>query len=688
MFNKYISMADLTLPIIGLTTMIGYLFSKNGKDDRQTIIGDDKIEEFEKPNGDNIYSSDKANEINNELLQKSFENYKKSMTPSRSGILPPLFNTYGVSGSDILLNSGNNTQINKIQQKDLIDINKLKDITVKNNIKVDARPMFQTNMYEGKERVDNNYFQLGGETDAQISLLTGLPINNEHSNMIPFFGSNTKQNIEPFTNVSVLDKYTGNNDTFKHKKETFQLFENKQQDINGTPIYNVESDRFVPSTFRQNEKLNEDVRVSAPIAGTFTNVIKPIYKNVDELRTSNNKKETYKGRQNSGKFGDVRGLTGKVEKQRPDTFYEKNEGHLFKTKGQFTAPNMRENYDNFKPTNRKEYNSEYYGNANNESISSLQRIRSTDQGNQFDSILESPKRQNYENDYSRNISSIKTTNDFGKESFTLYNNERLTTEDKTHTVNIHKSKFGAITRFEDLPKSTMKETVLTQDNSGNVKTQFNQGISGAYNTGLLDMNAKTTHKETTIIDNYKGNVVKNEGMGYLVNKYTAKTTGKEIITNNSEYSGNINSKDKQSTIRTTFENPEKIRNATHTLDYQGIANSYNNKDLSRFNYSKAVIRDNREISLSGERSTGPQKFQINKGKDSFGEFKVSTNTLLKERNDQRDHLNVNQIQNPTNKNIYGILTKFNPDKSHIDRLEPSLVYTQHNNNPYSLKKVI
>lgn len=677
-------MGDLTLPIIGLITLGGYFFSKNGKDSRQMEIKNDTIEEFEKPNGNNIYTSDKVDEINLELLNKSFSNYDKSLKPSETGVLPPLFNTYGLSGSDILLNSGNNVQITSKQQKEIDDINKLKDITIKKNIEINARPMFKKSDYEGKERIDNNYYEFGGDVDSQISLLTGLPINNEHANMVPFFGSNTKQNMEKFANVSLLDNYTGSTDVYKHKQEQPRLFDNSQQNIYQTS-FEANTDRYVPSMYRQNEKISQEERVRAPIAGTYENNIKPVYKSINDLNVR--QQETYEGRQNSGKFGDVRGVTGTVEKQRPDTFYEKTEDHLFKTTGQFIAPNLRENYDNFKYTNRKDYNTEYYGVATSEQQSTKQRIgKNVDT---FESILQDPKRQNYENDYSRNISGKKSTHDFGKSSFNIYENERSSTETNTHTLNAGKSKLGAITRFEDLPKSTIKETLLSHDNSGNIKTLFDKGDMEAFTMGLSNYDAKTTHKQTTIMNSYSGNIVKNEGMGYAVNKYDAKTTGKEIITNNSEYSGNILSKNKNSTVRTTFENPEKFRNAVHALDYQGIANNANSKELSRYNYSNADIRDNKELSLTGERPSGPQNFQINKGKDSFGELKISSNSILKERADSRDKLNVHQAQNITNKNIQGILTKINLDNDNIinNRLEPSLIYTQHNNNPYSLKKL-
>ena len=51
----------------------------------------------QKPNGENIYTSNKVEEVNNELLQRSLANYKDAENPALTGILPPIYNSYSVS---------------------------------------------------------------------------------------------------------------------------------------------------------------------------------------------------------------------------------------------------------------------------------------------------------------------------------------------------------------------------------------------------------------------------------------------------------------------------------------------------------------------------------------------------------------------------------------------------------------
>ena len=69
--------------------------------------------------------------------------------------------------------------------------------------------------------------------------------------------------------------------------------------------------------------------------------------------------------------------------------------------------------------------------------------------------------------------------------------------------------------------------MITFDNSGNIKTTYDKSKSDSYNMGISNISLKTTHKETAIINNYKGNPNKMEGMGYIVTKYEPRETHKE-----------------------------------------------------------------------------------------------------------------------------------------------------------------
>jgi hypothetical protein len=60
-------MSDLTIPLIGMTTFVGYLFSKVGKERKANELPRG-LETFEKPNGSNVYNSNKVEEVQKEIM--------------------------------------------------------------------------------------------------------------------------------------------------------------------------------------------------------------------------------------------------------------------------------------------------------------------------------------------------------------------------------------------------------------------------------------------------------------------------------------------------------------------------------------------------------------------------------------------------------------------------------------------
>jgi len=614
-------MSELVIPVVGLTLLAGYFFNRDGKSPRSDVSK--SVERFEKPNGTNIYSSDRVNEINKEVLDMSIRNYKKAENPAASGVLPPLFNTYSSKGAGINEILTDTDGSSNMAMRGYIQTNRLQNPLEKQMGAIDEKPMFNVSLVE-REMVDN---------DVEKSLLTGLPLDKTHKNMTPFFGSKIKQNIETFSNEHLLDVHTGNNSTYKGKVEVPSMFDVKEQNIYGAPVFsnNIELERYIPSVFRQGEKVVEDMKVSAPKSGTFENNIRPIFKSVDDLRVVSKPKETYAGRTITGQMGEVRGIQSKVEKRRPETYYEKSKDHLFTTTSDVLAAKSKEDFStNFKNTSRQDYNTEYYGGASAVQLKDKGRVKLIDGGVDnsdtfdIDSMLQMPKRQNFNNDYLRNVGGDgyeKMTNDYGKESITLYETERATTSG-TQLLNTTKPDFGVKTRYMDKLKPTIKQTTEVIDSTGNIKTSYNKGKNAAFIEGLSNIELKQTHKETTVVNDYTGNVNKGDGMGYLVNKYQPRETHKEDT-------------------------------------------------------------------LHRDRSSGPQNFNTSIGKTSFGDIKHTANMMLKERMDIRPQTNVNTQQVVPDKNLIGDVQRFRTDNGpedtiHKNRIQPDLVQSQHDSNPFSM----
>ncbi len=228
----------LALPLVGITVLTGYLLNKDESSvtPRSTQVTRTDVVKNDIPNGLNIYHSNKVNEANNEVLQKSLANYKDAETPSVTAMLPPLFNTYGASGNTSILTNeavkgagaGTNviagagtssSEMNKINEMN----RRINVLDNKKEIGITNRPMFNPIYPSAQPQTGTSDFKSEIDSQNTVNPLTGLPYETNHKNMVPFFGGSIKQNVEKLTNTSVLDLYTGKTDSFIHKKETKRI---------------------------------------------------------------------------------------------------------------------------------------------------------------------------------------------------------------------------------------------------------------------------------------------------------------------------------------------------------------------------------------------------------------------------------------------------------------------------------
>lgn len=628
---------SLTIPLIGLTTLAGYFFGKDGKNSRSDISIRKEVDKTEIPNGQNIYSSNVVEKANEQILQQSLQNYKLAESASETGMIPPLFNTYSIVGNDSLLSEKVNGEIPGLSSEQLgklNDINRISNVkgaVSREQKKINEMPMFKsTTEFMGKP-VSQDFTTLGKmNPETEINLLTGLPFEKSHANMVPFFGSNAKQNMEEFSNQSLLDIHTGNTSTFQHKNETGQFFKNQAENIYGNPVFatQIDTSRYIPSLYKQGERPVEQQRVPVIRAGTIENNIRPSIKTVDELRVANKPKQTYAGRTIAGQMGEVRGIQPEVHKRRPDTYYEKTHDHLFRGPGEYIAISAKQDYSNIKHVSREGYNMEYFGPSSNTQLNKTkQRISTMDNSHELtDALFQEPKRHNFENDYLRNANGVivntQNTSDYGRASIKNYESERATTGEISHLLNAKNPNAGMKIKPRDDAKTTIKETTMYVDNFGNVKTVYNRGANSAYVAGISDFTAKETQKETLVNSTYEGQLHKPDGMAYVINKYEAKTTGKEMISANSDYTSN------------------------------------------------------------------PRSFQTGTGSASYGDVKHTENMKLKELEDARPKMNVNTSQIIPAKENIGIAIKFRKDngpEDTINRLEPDIITSQLIENPYHIK---
>jgi hypothetical protein len=612
----------LTIPIIGFTMLMGALLNNDENvTERKNVSIRNTVTKNDVPNGSNIYTSDYVNTAELEVLKKASDNYKLSENPAITNVLPPLFNTYSINGNTNLL--ADKTILSDVDKNKINELNRRSNILeVKQETSVTSRPMFNPIISNDDETpVSFSNFSVDA---SNINPLTGLEYEKNHSNQVPFFGGSVKQNIEKLTNTSKLDLYTGKKDTYIHKKELEPFYQVEKQDINGSPMFtlNVGMDRFIPSNFKQGEKPFAEQRVYAVKAGTIENNIREQPKTVDELRVASKPKVSYEGRSNSGQYMSVRGVQAPVNKNLVDTYYENSPERWIVTPGAVINSSMRENYaTNLKQTNRQDVSDRsYYGPGHSGFTKEYQKLsKANENASDFNSIVQEPMRQTLKIDSTRNFNTIQRkddTYDYGKSSYTPYSTERhITGETNQFNLNIHKQNMGNKLILQDKAKTTIKETTSINTNKGHIKTTFDKGSTDAYNQGIQNWDAKSTHKEMHVNNKYIGIADKNEGMGYSIANYEAKTTGKESVTANSNYIGNNGN----GVIKTS---------------------------MSRFNYNQAEIDDRKEIAISNKRPSGPNKFQIAGGVDSQGTIKYTDRMMLKEDLNHRNAQDVNEFINP------------------------------------------
>lgn len=644
-----------TIALISLVTAAGYYLqdkTTKAQENIRNLTEKDtditQMSELEKPNSLNIYNSDKVNASNDEVLKRALQNYKDAEQPAMTGVLPPIYNSYSSIGNENLL----------VQDPSSRDLAKIDDINRRNNIletpskEIQDRPIFNLPNL-GVFNNDSTFYIEDKPINQNISLLTGKPIERDHINMTPFFGSNIKQNVESFTNMSKLDHFTGNTSTFIHKQELNPFFDSMKQDISGTPLLtnNIDTSRFIPSSFRQGEKPFQEERIAAPISGTFDNPVDQNFsRNIDELRVANKAQISYEGRTKAGQMGSVRAPTTPVNKNRPDTYFKLGEERFFTSTGAIIADKSRENLQNLTPTSRQDQNIEYYGGQiAKDSLAPGPRLKidNTDELD-FSTLVQTPKRTQLEADSSRNIGShVPSVNDFGKSSYNLPELERDTTNDR-HTLNVNRSNSGQKVSLFDQPKITQKETLIgKRDNSGNIR----RFIKKDNNTGMTNHIPKTTNKQTLIYKNYKGQANKKDQVAYTINKYTAKTTNKEITSNN---------------------------------PYQGNANSFKTQTV-RTQYNNAEITDKKEKLLKGARPSGRKSTlgAISGGKTTIGDIKSTQNMLLKEQTNLRPEApRISQII--PSKEIIGQQKHSFNKSSEVEntRMNFQSIQEQLSNNPY------
>lgn len=436
-----------------------------------------------------------------------------------------------------------------------------------------------------------------------VSNLSGQKMKSEnftHGNMEPFFGGSIKQNLNEQATSSKLENFTGQIKNFRKKDSVENMFQpqNNVNLVNGSKVHSNEMfERYIPSQFKTSELPIEQVNVGPGLDQGYSN--KPcgglnqankrefmMPKNVDQLRVATNPKLQYKGRVISGKKELQRGITAKVNKNKPETYYNNCKDRYFTSV--VTPKNKIREKVRAKRTNRQ-CSKEYAGNA-----SPTVNERPTKRG-----LFRKSRNNCYVNSGLRNMgvegswNPNKDKENYGKNSINLPLNERDTTQIEAPKMNLTTTVKSIIAPIQDLFKTSRKENFI-----GNPRPNGNFGAQVPNKMTVYDPNdvAKTTIKETNIHNEREANMTGPKKLIVYDPNDVARTTIKETnIHNNREgsISGHTKSQvyDPNDVARTTIKETNIHNSRSGNMNGPSKLQVHDPNDVAKTTIKETNIHD-------------------------------------------------------------------------------------------------
>ena len=490
----------------------------------------------------------------------------------------------------------------------------------------------------------------------QFQSLTGDKVehgNIHHNNMQPYFGSTIKSMAREQSHI--LDNKIGAGTLDTKKKEIAPLFNPKEnavthaQVLGGTPSSTDFIQSRIVGSRNHTDKGWDEIRVGPGLGGGygtdgiggFNNALnaRDLHrdKTVDELRTLNNPKTTFRGENvGPGKhFINHLGKHGAVEKNRPDRHFEHGEARIFGGVSDVKKSTIRSEQA-LPCTQRQSTTTEYYG---------IGRKHEGDNG-YVDGEYRDPKKNNLEsypilNPHNKNAHN-SNPNEYGIDGYNaLPNNRSLNKERDGTLLGAAASMVGAVTMpFKELLQPTKKENLINNiKNSGNVKVEV--GESYYINPGDR---LKTTRKETTI--NNPTNMIRGgkhiDKGGYLTSKHQEAPTNR----------------------------------GTYTKEYTGIAGGNFHNQVSDTAERNANINMTREYTLETHPNHGGISI-LN------SDVNITQSRLDSDRNNNRMFVPQQLGVKVPHKQILGKFTSGNNQYTEINHTDPSILKGL-NTNPYAI----
>ena len=401
------------------------------------------------------------------------------------------------------INSGNSVydQTNYVDSRkyEIEKANEYHKLAMKDNTKIiDSLNMDGRNpvkMDDNNNLFSDNVQLLSGETITNDNFLK----NDQDIKVEPFFSGSGGANINYDDNTQ-LTRHQGGNHAFRPRRtELGQFFEPQREYglVHGNTFNGPSSDqsRYIGGMMRNNELPFEQERIipiddknniNREVGMAFANL-----NSTENRRTLNDQKESYAGKVVSGKnITQNRGTVGEVFQHRPDGDYEQKADQWLVTTGAITSNSIRPEQV-LKDTNRSHFNEGKLGPATSTTANFHEERplfkKSTNQ------------QLNVETNRNMTLEDKASTDDYNKNSFFAYPNERDITSERTYEGNIKSIFDGNTERLYDELKPTIKQTTLDDSRNGFVGS----GITSLPEERLYD-EMRPTKKQTTLDDSRHG----------------------------------------------------------------------------------------------------------------------------------------------------------------------------------------
>jgi len=326
----------MELLISGAVVGLGYMLSNK----KQNEIPVAEIPSKNIPNGDNIFNSNRVQNIRLLEQKMSDDNYEKVFGNNPKN-----------QNSNLVVPGPTQPYFNKVDYV---------DNTLPIEFEENPSQIYMNNTIDPTKKEYGEGHPTGNPVSEGwygISL-TGEPIdpnNFTHNNMTPFFGSHVRQNVDEYTNQNIVERFTGQANFEKKKTEIPQLFDPEANITNPYGMSNLsgyQRDRYIVSNKRNNEAPTEKIYVGPGInkgytscpSGGFQQAETRDYtlpKTVDELRVKTNPKLTYNVPVIAGSKPSRPGKIGIIQKNRPDSFAVWTPDRYFITTGDRVKPKQR-----------------------------------------------------------------------------------------------------------------------------------------------------------------------------------------------------------------------------------------------------------------------------------------------------------------------------------------------------------